>query len=101
MTKIGVANVYNTDDYERGYSKGFLDGFQAARENPNLISPNIPTPAPNPAAVYTCRTCGIKMSGAWGYVCNLDNCPSKITASISVGAVGADYNLNQGEKNDR
>jgi hypothetical protein len=30
------------DDYERGYSEGYLAGFHAARDNDSLMSPNIP-----------------------------------------------------------
>lgn len=35
-------DVHSTNDYERGYSKGFLDGFQAARADPTLLHPNVP-----------------------------------------------------------
>jgi hypothetical protein len=40
-----------TNDYERGYSKGFLDGFQAARTEPNLVRPNA-TIVPNSLKKY-------------------------------------------------
>ena len=67
------------NDYERGYSKGFLDGFQAARNDPGLVYPNVPDI--NPVQALTgCKTCGIDFSkGVWGYVCNHPNCPSRVT----------------------
>lgn len=37
--KIGVANVYNSNDYERGYREGYKDGLDAARK---LYSPLLP-----------------------------------------------------------
>ena len=85
----GKTNVSqtNTNDYERGYSKGFLDGFQAARTDPSLIFPNVPTPSKNPNSIYRCPVCEIQMTGVWGYVCNKDGCPSKITATVT----GSDY----------
>lgn len=67
------------NDYERGYSKGFLDGFQAARSDPSLVSPNVPNDgaAKN---ITGCKVCSIDFSkGVWGYVCNHPNCPSRIT----------------------
>jgi hypothetical protein len=31
-----------SDDYQRGYREGYLDGFHAARDNDSLMSPNVP-----------------------------------------------------------
>jgi hypothetical protein len=71
-------DVPSTNDYERGYSKGFLDGFQAARKDPNLVYPNVPN-VPT-SLKNTCTVCGIDFGNkVWGYVCNVEKCPTKIT----------------------
>lgn len=62
------------DEYKRGYREGFLDGFHAARDNPSLMSPNIPTVN---FAALSCQKCGIKFSNLTGYVCYVNGCPSQ------------------------
>lgn len=65
------------DDQEKiqeAYRKGFLDGFQTAKDNPYLTTPNVPLNT-------TCHVCMINFSsGVWGYVCGNTNCPRKISA---------------------
>jgi hypothetical protein len=66
-----------SDDYERGYSKGFLDGFAAARRDPSLVHPNVPNDGFT-EDMTKCRVCSIDFSkGVWGYVCNHPKCPTK------------------------
>lgn len=101
--KIYVPDT-NTSEYERGYGKGFIDGFQTARADPNLIFPNV-APSKNPNSIRTtnnmCHVCGVQITNVFGsYICSQEGCPSRITASVSIGAVGAEYNLNTGDKND-
>jgi hypothetical protein len=68
-----------SDDYERGYSKGFLDGFAAARRDPSLVHPNVPNDGFT-EDMTKCRVCSIDFSkGVWGYVCNHPKCPTKVT----------------------
>lgn len=75
----GIKDVHNTNDYERGYSKGFLDGFEAARRDPSLVFPNVPNNGITQNLVG-CKVCGIDFSkGVWGYVCNNPNCPTRVT----------------------
>lgn len=64
-----------TSDYERGYREGFLDGFQAARDNSSLMSPNIPTVD---LTKLNCQKCGIKLSNMTGFVCPDNHCPSQL-----------------------
>jgi hypothetical protein len=74
--KIGVANVHNSDDYKRGYRQGYQDGLDAARI---LYDPYMPVAPVLPNALNkTCKTCGIKLDRAMGYVCYHPECPSKI-----------------------
>jgi hypothetical protein len=63
------------DDYQRGYREGFLDGFHAARDNPSLMSPNVPTVK---FAALNCQKCGIKFSNLTGYVCPDNHCPTQL-----------------------
>lgn len=66
-------------EYEKGYRKGFLDGFHAARDNDSLMSPNIPLPTSD--NTYTgCQVCKLDSTkGTWGYVCPRSDCPTRIT----------------------
>lgn len=64
----------NNDEYQRGYREGYLDGFHAARDNPSLMSPNIPT---GKFAALNCQKCGIRLDNPTGYVCPDNNCPSQ------------------------
>jgi hypothetical protein len=75
----GIKDVHNTDDYERGYSKGFLDGFAAARRDPSLVYPHVPNDGFT-EDMTKCKVCSIDFSrGVWGYVCNHPKCPTKVT----------------------
>lgn len=79
----GESNVYSTDDYERGYRQGFQDGIDFARKNINTI-PTVPSYVPTFLGNH-CRVCGVDFSKMTHYVCNLSNCPTRITC----GAAGA------------
>jgi hypothetical protein len=59
-----------SDDYKEGWREGYLAGFQAARDNDTLVSPNI-------TATLVCQKCGIKLSNPTGYVCSDYHCPSQ------------------------
>lgn len=68
------------DEYQKGYRQGFLDGFHAARDNQELMSPNIPIPKNE---YKGCHICGIDFTkAAWGYVCYQSNCPTRITSAV-------------------
>lgn len=86
-----------TDKYSDDYKAGWYDGYQEAMKAqdypkiyPTITSPiktedimwpdRLPSTSPFPPTMTTsCNTCGIKMNGAWGYVCNHPNCPTKVT----------------------
>ena len=38
-------------------------------------------PQPYTLPTNQCAVCGIKFEGAWGYVCNHPNCPTRITCT--------------------
>ena len=70
------------DEYKRGYREGFLDGFHAARDNPSLMSPNIPIPQAIPKpAIINCPQCGRSFTDSMGrlipmgVVCSHIGCP--------------------------
>lgn len=71
-------------DYREGYSKGFMDGFEMARNNPSMVFPNVPNPIkPSPDLnpnLYVCTKCGVnwEKAGAMGYVCPRMDCYSAI-----------------------
>lgn len=73
---IGVQSP--SDEYKRGW----YDGYQAARRD--LTNTQHYIPPLNPAI---CKGCGIDLSKATGYVCNVNNCPTKLSATV----VGSDY----------
>jgi hypothetical protein len=84
------------DDYKRGYREGFLDGFHAARDNPSLMSPNIPIPRAIPATSFdkSCSMCGKPFVDSMGrlityaVVCGYVGCPRFGTTSINVSNNG-------------
>lgn len=75
------------DDYKRGYREGFLDGFHAARDNPSLMSPNIPIPKP---AMINCSQCGRSFTDSMGrliplgVVCAYVGCPAGGPTTLNV-----------------
>lgn len=82
--------MMESDDYKRGW----YDGYQAAqRQNPTITQPpiTVPTIKVQPAN-YVCSVCGIDFgtNKTWGYVCNFNGCPSRITALNSTVA-GSNY----------
>ena len=79
MPRIGVANVYSSDDYERGYRQGFKDGMEFSRNNNNIPILTLPNDGFT-QDLTGCNVCGIKFgTGAWGYVCHHPKCPTKVT----------------------
>jgi hypothetical protein len=72
------------DDYKRGYREGFLDGFHAARDNPSLMSPNIPIPQKQ------CPQCGRSFVDSlgrlipMGVVCAHVGCPNGGPTTLNV-----------------
>jgi hypothetical protein len=63
-----------SDDYKRGW----YDGYQAAQRQ----TPIIPHPYnPTTKAINRCPVCQKEWGdGAWGYVCYISGCPTRITA---------------------
>lgn len=88
------------------YYRGFYDGFKAAKKaqdypkiyptqtlpkTEDLMWPDrLPSTSPFPPTMTTnrCGTCGIEMKGAWSYVCNHPNCPTKVTCGTPIGTGG-------------
>lgn len=75
------------------YKRGWYDGFQAAMKQMTDTQRHIPHINPYPTPIHPstrCGTCGIEFGNkTWGYVCNHQNCPSKITAQVSYTFGGA------------
>lgn len=67
-------------EYRDGYSRGFLDGFELAKNNPSMIFPTVPNPiniSPQTTPQhYVCTKCGVnwEKAGAMGYVCSISDC---------------------------
>ena len=68
--------MIESDDYKRGW----YDGYQAAqKQNPTITQP--PSLFPRPKGTHACHVCGIDFGDkAWGYVCYVDKCPTKVTS---------------------
>jgi len=57
----------------KDYLEGFYDGFMAARVS------GVVTPQP-PTVDTKCHVCGMDFANkVWGYVCNHNQCPSKMS----------------------
>lgn len=67
-----------SEEYKRGYRDGFADGWDQAR----FITPTL---APTVQEHGTCKVCGMKFTGAIGYVCSNLRCPSMPVATSVTG----------------
>lgn len=75
--------AYN-EGYKKGYAEGFMAGFQAGRlvSPPEKYPPNYP---PKSWEYKGCPVCGIGADGgALGYVCQRIDCPTRITARVTL-----------------
>ena len=87
-----------SEEYRKGYRDGFKDGYEEAKKNSYVNHPGILNPwvvgrelTDDPAKAYPnkCSVCGRDWgTGAWGYVCHNEKCPSKVTASSTGGLQG-------------
>jgi hypothetical protein len=65
------------EDYKKGYRDGFIDGVNSVKSHTNNI-PSMPI-------ALACYVCGMRFTDSMGrpipmgYVCNNNNCPSKVT----------------------
>ena len=69
------------DDYRQGFKDGWLAGLEEGKKELK-ISKDLekylqkPLTFPQYDQRETCPKCGVKISGAMGYVCSSHNCPT-------------------------
>jgi hypothetical protein len=56
------------------YKNGWYDGYQAAQRDLTNTQHYI-----SPIKPGICKACGLDLSKATGYVCNLSSCPTKLS----------------------
>lgn len=68
-----------SDEWKKGYSEGFSDGYMKAYRELTDTKP-IPWNQHMTTEWKGCRVCGMKWDKPMGYVCPRSDCPSKITS---------------------